>query len=65
MLIVYCQPLIKAGFIINYTKEFLLIVHWNAALIAEICFNACVTLQQRIKQFLPDFSSFIESQVRI
>ena len=74
MLVVYCHPmiplvvnsiLIKAGFTINYTEEFLLIVQWIAALIAEMCFISCVMLQQKIKQFLHDFSSFIESQDRI
>ena len=57
--------LIKAGFTIDYTEEFLIIVQWNAALIAEICFVTCVMLQQKKKQFLNDFSSFIESQDRI
>ena len=58
--------LIQAGFTINYTKEFfLLIVQWIAALIAEMCFITCVMLQQKIKQFLHDFSSFIKSQDRI
>ena len=59
--------LIKAGFTISYryTEEFLLIVQWIAALIAEICFIACVMLQQKMKQFLHDFSSFIESPDRI
>ena len=57
--------IIKAGFTIYYTEEFLLIVQWIAALIAEICFITCVMLQQKIKQFLHDFSSFIESQDRI
>ena len=57
--------LIQAGFTINYTEEFLLIVQWIASLIAEICFITCVMLQQKIKQFLHDFSSFIESQDRI
>ena len=75
MLVVYCHLmislvvnsiLVKAGFTINYTEEFLLIVQWIAALIAEICFITCVMLQQKIKQFLLDFmSSFIESQDRI
>ena len=50
--------LIQAGFTIIYTEELLLIVQW----IAEICFITCVMLQQKIKQFLHDFSSFIESQ---
>ena len=57
--------LIQAEFTISYTEEFLLIVQWIAALIAEICFITCVMLQQKIKQFLHDFSSFIESQDRI
>ena len=74
MLAVYCHlmiPLvvksirIQVGFTINHTEEFLLIVQWIAALIAEICFITCVMLQQKIKQFLHDFSSFIESQDRI
>ena len=74
MLAVYCHLmippevksiLIQAGFIINCTEEFLLIVQWIAALIAEICFITCVMLQQKIKQFLHDFSLFIESQDRI
>ena len=56
--------LIRAGFTINYT-EVLLIVQWIAALIAEICFFTCTMLQQKIKQFLHDFSSFIVSQDRI
>ena len=61
------SSLIKAGFTINYryTEEFLLIVQWIAALIAEICFITCVMLQQKINQCLHDFSSFIESQDRI
>ena len=71
MSVVYCHLmiplvvnsiLIKAGFTFNYTEEFLLIVRWIAALIAEICFISCVMLQQKIKQLLHDFSSFIESQ---
>ena len=45
-------------------RRILLIVQWIAALIAEICFITCVMLQQKIKQFLHDFSSFIESQDR-
>ena len=57
--------LIQAEFTISYTEEFLLIVHWITALIAEICFITCVLLQQKIKQFLHDFSLFIESQGRI
>ena len=57
--------LIRAGFTINYTEEVLLIVQWIAALIAEVCFFTCVMLQQKIKQFLHDFSSFIVSQDRI
>ena len=70
MLVVYCHLmitlvvnsiLIKARFTINYTEEFLLIVQWIAALIAEICFITCVILQQTKEQFLHDFSSFIES----
>ena len=74
MLVVYCHfmtplvvnsILIKAGFNLNYTEEFFLIVQWISALIAEICFITCVMLQQKIKQFLHDFSSFIESQDRI
>ena len=74
MLAVYCHLmiplvvksiLIQAGFTINYTEEFLLIVPWIAALIAEICFITCAILQQKIKQCLHDFSSFIESQDRI
>ena len=36
--LVVISILIKAGFIVNYTEEFLLIVQWIAALIAEICF---------------------------
>ena len=39
--------LIQAGFTINYTEEFLLIVQWIAALIAEICFITCVMLPQK------------------
>ena len=57
--------LITGRLTINYTEEFLLFVQWIAALIAEICFITCVMLQQKIKQFLHDFSSFIESQDRI
>ena len=57
--------LIQAGFTINYKEEFLLIVQWIAALIAEICFIICVMLQQKMKRLLHDFSSFIESQDRI
>ena len=56
---------IQAEFTINYIEEFLLIVQWIAALIAKICFIRCVMLQQKIKQFSHDFSSFIESQERI
>ena len=44
--------LIQAGFTINYKEEFLLIVQWIAALVAEICFITYVMLQQKIKQFL-------------
>ena len=74
MLAVYCHfmipvvvksILIQAGFTINYKEEFLLIVQWIAALIAEICFIICVMLQQKMKRLLHDFSSFIESQDRI
>ena len=74
MLVVYCHLiiplvvnsiLIKAGFTIDYAEEFLLIVQWIAALISAICFITCVMLRQKIKQFLHDFSSFIESQDRI
>ena len=73
-LVVYCHLmislavnsiLISAGFTFNYTEEFLLIVQWIAALIAEICFITCVMLLQKIRQFLHDFSSFISSQDRI
>ena len=74
MLVVYCHLTISlvvdsilnnAGFTINYTEEFLLIFQWIAALIAQICFITCVMLHQKIKQFLHDFSSFIENQDRI
>ena len=33
--------LVQAGFTINYTEEFLLIVQWIAALIAEMFYYMC------------------------
>ena len=43
--------LIQARFTINYTEEFLVVVQWIAALIAEICFITCVMLQQKLSNF--------------
>ena len=57
--------IINAGITINYTEEFLLIVQWIAALIAEYVSLHALCFSKKIKQFFHDFSSFIESQDRI